>query len=57
MAECSPPSCIDLFLHRPLYRSLHKSKMGNKVAAETFKKHRDSYHPIAAKMIAADLGV
>jgi hypothetical protein len=30
--------------------------MGKEVAVETFKKHKDSYHPIAAKMIASDLG-
>ena len=40
---------------RPLYRALHNSKMGKQVAVSTFLKHKDFYHPICAKMIAADL--
>lgn len=44
---------------RPLYRALHQSKMGREtnVAVETFLEHRDFYHPIAAKMVALDLGL
>lgn len=42
---------------RPLYRALYKSKMGKDVAVQTFQESRQSYHPIAAKMVAADLNV
>ena len=40
---------------RPLYRALYKSKMGKEAALQTFKEAGGSYHPIAAKMVAADL--
>lgn len=42
---------------RPLYRELFKSKMAKEIAVATFKKHRSSYHPICAKMVARDLCV
>jgi leukotriene-A4 hydrolase len=43
---------------RPLYRSLKLCKEGGKAfAEETFQKTRGMYHPIAEKMVAADLGV
>ncbi|KAL7531947.1 hypothetical protein ACHAWF_007302 [Thalassiosira exigua] len=40
---------------RPLYRALFRSKMGKDVAVSTFLENKEFYHPIAAKMIAADL--
>lgn len=40
---------------RPLYRALHKSKEGKQLALDTFAAQKDKYHPIAAKMVAADL--
>ena len=40
---------------RPLYRSLHKKE--KEVAIQTFKEAGSGYHPIAAKMVAADLGL
>ena len=40
---------------RPLYRSLNRKHKA--VAVETFKEAASSYHPIAAKMVASDLGV
>jgi len=42
---------------RPLYRALYKSKMGKQLALDTFTANRASYHPIAQKMVAADLGL
>jgi leukotriene-A4 hydrolase len=42
---------------RPLYRALFKSKMGRQLALDTFTACRASYHPIAQKMVAADLGL
>lgn len=42
---------------RPLYRAMFKSKMGKQLAVDTFLKHRPGYHPIAQKMVAADLGI
>ena len=42
---------------RPLYRSLHNSKVGDTVARETFEANYEMYHPIAQKMVANDLGV
>ena len=40
---------------RPLYRALSKKR--KEVALETFKDAQSGYHPIAAKMVAADLGL
>ena len=40
---------------RPLYRALFHSKMGKELAVKTFLENKDFYHPIAAKMVAADL--
>ncbi|KAF9146590.1 Leukotriene A-4 hydrolase [Mortierella sp. GBA39] len=42
---------------RPLLRSLYKAKNGAELARETFIKHRSFFHPIAAAMIAKDLGL
>ncbi|KAL6763643.1 peptidase family M1-domain-containing protein [Haematococcus lacustris] len=42
---------------RPLYRAMFKSKMGKQLAVDTFLKHKPGYHPIAQKMVAADLGI
>ncbi|KAI8604549.1 peptidase family M1-domain-containing protein [Dissophora ornata] len=42
---------------RPLLRSLYKAKDGADLARETFVKHKSFYHPIAAAMIAKDLGL
>ncbi|KAK9817160.1 hypothetical protein WJX72_010543 [[Myrmecia] bisecta] len=42
---------------RPLYRALFRSKGGKQLALETFRDARSGYHPIAAKMVAADLQV
>ena len=42
---------------RPLYKALHKSKMGKDKAFAQFQELQDTYHPIARKMIAADLEV
>lgn len=39
---------------RPLYRALFKTKMGKKLAVDTFLKNKDFYHPIGVKMIATD---
>ncbi|KAJ1654372.1 Leucyl aminopeptidase yscIV [Dispira simplex] len=41
---------------RPLYRSLHGSTPeGAKLAQDTFKQHREFYHPIAAAQLEKDL--
>eukprot|EP00931_Biecheleriopsis_adriatica_P049813 TRINITY_DN28826_c0_g1_i1.p1 TRINITY_DN28826_c0_g1~~TRINITY_DN28826_c0_g1_i1.p1 ORF type:complete len:400 (+),score=93.75 TRINITY_DN28826_c0_g1_i1:137-1201(+) len=40
---------------RPIYRAL--KAFDTKLARETFLKHRSSYHPICAKMVAKDLEV
>lgn len=42
---------------RPLYRALHRSRVGRQAALDAFKEHADKYHPIARKMVAVDLGV
>jgi len=42
---------------RPLYKSLYRSNIGKDITVATFLKHKDMYHPIAAKMIAIDLKV
>jgi leukotriene-A4 hydrolase len=42
---------------RPLYRALKGSAEGAKLALEVFLEARPTYHPVAAKMVAADLGV
>jgi leukotriene-A4 hydrolase len=38
---------------RPLYRALNA--LSTEIAVATFKRHADSYHPIARKMLEADL--
>jgi hypothetical protein len=40
---------------RPLYRELRKSRIGAKVAKETFAKFSEVYHPICRKMVKTDL--
>jgi leukotriene-A4 hydrolase len=40
---------------RPLYRALFRSKMGKQAAVDTFQEAKDTYHPIAKKMLAQDL--
>ncbi|KAI7817239.1 hypothetical protein BC939DRAFT_402867 [Gamsiella multidivaricata] len=42
---------------RPLLRSLYHAKNGAELARSTFLKHKSFYHPIAATMIARDLGL
>lgn len=42
---------------RPLYKALHSSSMGRDKALSQFKQVQETYHPIARKMIAADLQV
>jgi hypothetical protein len=42
---------------RPMYKALHYSQMGQAAADEQFRKLQDTYHPIARKMVAADLGM
>mmetsp|Transcript_21328 Transcript_21328/g.41387 ORF Transcript_21328/g.41387 Transcript_21328/m.41387 type:complete len:459 (-) Transcript_21328:273-1649(-) len=42
---------------RPLYRLLFASKLGKRMALETFQAKRQIYHSIAAKMVARDLGL
>lgn len=42
---------------RPLYRDLFNMKAGKDIAVKTFKKHRNTYHPICSKMVARDLGL
>mmetsp|Transcript_2509 Transcript_2509/g.3357 ORF Transcript_2509/g.3357 Transcript_2509/m.3357 type:complete len:674 (+) Transcript_2509:130-2151(+) len=41
---------------RPLYRALFATEKGREIAIQEFLKHKDFYHPIAAKMLAVDLG-
>ncbi|GBF94539.1 leukotriene A-4 hydrolase [Raphidocelis subcapitata] len=40
---------------RPLYRALRRSKKGAEVAGRAFEANAARYHPIARKMVAADL--
>jgi len=42
---------------RPLYRTLYRSKIGRQAALDCFKENAGKYHPIARKMVAADLEV
>jgi len=42
---------------RPLYQNLYKFAHYKRYAQETFLKHEDFYHPIAAQMIRQDLGL
>lgn len=46
---------VPLFTH--FHRALYLAKNGAELARATFKKHRAFYHPIAATMIAKDLGL
>mmetsp|Transcript_21845 Transcript_21845/g.27840 ORF Transcript_21845/g.27840 Transcript_21845/m.27840 type:complete len:117 (-) Transcript_21845:71-421(-) len=41
---------------RPLYRALFATESGKQIAVQTFLDNKDFYHPIAAKMLAGDLG-
>ncbi|RYH25594.1 hypothetical protein EON65_15420 [archaeon] len=40
---------------RPLYRAMGMSKIGGKLALGTFQQFKDTYHPIARKMVESDL--
>lgn len=40
---------------RPLYRALVKKN--RELAVQTFRETQSGYHPIAAKMVAVDLGL
>lgn len=53
------PACLQgrMKFLRPLYRALFRSKAGKQAALDTFAACRATYHPIAQKMVAADLGV
>ena len=42
---------------RPLYKAMYNSQMGKDKALAQFQELQDTYHPIARKMIAADLKV
>ena len=42
---------------RPLYRSLFATPFGKDAAVTLFTENRSIYHPIASKMLSADLGV
>jgi leukotriene-A4 hydrolase len=42
---------------RPLYRDLARWPEQRELAVSTFKEWRSNYHPIAAKMLAIDLGL
>ena len=42
---------------RPLFKALKRSVMGKELSVKLFTEVRAGYHPIAEKMVAADLGV
>lgn len=42
---------------RPIYRLLFANEATKQLALDTFKEHRTFYHPVAAAMIAKDLGL
>lgn len=42
---------------RPLYRALYADAESRQAALDTFAANREMYHPIAAKMVAADLHI
>jgi leukotriene-A4 hydrolase len=42
---------------RPLYRALSRQPGAREAAVAAFEGNRAAYHPIAAKMVAADLGL
>lgn len=41
---------------RPVYQSLFQSQMGRSIALSKFEELKGGYHPIARKIVAADLG-
>ena len=51
-AECGRMKFV-----RPLYKSLHHSAIGKTAGLEQFLRLQDTLHPIARKMVAADLGL
>jgi hypothetical protein len=55
------PASVDFPLQylRPLYRSLFTrgGPEGKQLALDTFAAASDGYHPIAKKMVGADLGL
>lgn len=42
---------------RPLYRALARQAAARPAAEAAFRRYRATYHPIAAKMVAVDLGL
>lgn len=42
---------------RPLYREMSKNAEAKEVALKTFSEFQDTYHPVAKKMLATDLGM
>ncbi|KAI8388206.1 uncharacterized protein BYT42DRAFT_491890 [Radiomyces spectabilis] len=42
---------------RPLYRLLYRAKNGADLAQQTYLKHKQFYHPIAAQLIEKDIGL
>lgn len=42
---------------RPLYREMFKRESAKEVAVKTFTEFQDTYHPVAKKMLATDLGL
>ncbi|CAO3594765.1 unnamed protein product [Absidia cylindrospora] len=42
---------------RPLFRLLYEAKNGKQLAIDTYLKHKKFYHPIAATLIAKDIGL
>lgn len=42
---------------RPLYRAMFQSASAKGLALDTFRALGGGYHPIASKMLAADLGL
>jgi leukotriene-A4 hydrolase len=51
-AECGRMKFV-----RPLYKVMHHSTIGKAAAMEQFLRLQHTLHPIARKMVAADLGV
>ncbi|OZJ03446.1 hypothetical protein BZG36_03179 [Bifiguratus adelaidae] len=42
---------------RPLYRLLSRAQNGEKLAKDTYLKHKNFYHPIAGMLIEKDIGL
>ena len=54
---CLTPRCCVRQFVRPLYREMFKRESAKAVAVATFTKYQDTYHPVAKKMLATDLGL